>query len=493
MAEPIAPHRPGIGVTEDQLLPLQGQGIREACSPGVGLNGRPEVSATTSANGTVFLRVHEGCLVQVPQDANQLLFQSAAPVFMSPATVLPVPLAMIPREDGHSFPWKGGAPLFPVPMQNAAALSLRGNKAQEYAVLSYANSATVQGADPRVELQILPVLLPAHNNVLPGVGTVVGAEHLPEPQPAGRVSLYCDIPNGAHLAAAQKPDEAEGAGAQEGDVVSESCSSSSQREEKARISGAEATLSLMLTDGAVNGPAQADKDLHFPSLVELAKRTEVCKNTGRKSGSSNFLGVSKHRKSGRWESHVWMPEKSRQIYLGGFDCSMAAACAYDIVAIKVKGEKATTNFRKLLYSPYSQWIEETRVTEIIAHIRRQSRGFSRGHSRFRGVTQHPNGRWEARIGVGTKSHIYLGLYGCQEQAARHYDEALVRLKGMSATTNFPLMKYTRQIEEHRLMVQQQSSADKNQSLKTRKSMKVTVKWIKHGNGPLKSKSKKATA
>jgi hypothetical protein len=32
-------------------------------------------------------------------------------------------------------------------------------------------------------------------------------------------------------------------------------------------------------------------------------------------------------------------------------------------------------------------------------VRRQSQGFARGSSSFRGVTHHPNGRWEARIGT----------------------------------------------------------------------------------------------
>ncbi len=42
--------------------------------------------------------------------------------------------------------------------------------------------------------------------------------------------------------------------------------------------------------------------------------------------------------------------------------------------------------------------------------RRQSQGFSRGTSTFRGVTHHPSGRWEARIGVPGSKHIYLGLF-----------------------------------------------------------------------------------
>ena len=74
-------------------------------------------------------------------------------------------------------------------------------------------------------------------------------------------------------------------------------------------------------------------------------------------------------------------------------------------------------------------------------IRRQSQGFARGSSGFRGVTQHPNGRWEARIGMPNSKHIYLGLYNEESAAARAYDMALVRLRGPGAATNYTLANY----------------------------------------------------
>lgn len=42
--------------------------------------------------------------------------------------------------------------------------------------------------------------------------------------------------------------------------------------------------------------------------------------------------------------------------------------------------------------------------------RRQSQGFSRGTSSYRGVTHHPSGRYEARVGIPGSRHAYLGLY-----------------------------------------------------------------------------------
>lgn len=53
--------------------------------------------------------------------------------------------------------------------------------------------------------------------------------------------------------------------------------------------------------------------------------------------------------------------------------------------------------------------------------------------------------------MGAKRHIYLGLYGTEERAAKHYDEALVRMKGASGATNFPVRTYWKQLEGHRRM------------------------------------------
>ncbi len=38
----------------------------------------------------------------------------------------------------------------------------------------------------------------------------------------------------------------------------------------------------------------------------------------------------------------------------------------------------------------------------------RAQGFSRGSSSFRGVTAHPSGRWESRIGIPGSKHVYLG-------------------------------------------------------------------------------------
>ena len=44
-------------------------------------------------------------------------------------------------------------------------------------------------------------------------------------------------------------------------------------------------------------------------------------------------------------------------------------------------------------------------------LRRSSKGFARGSSKYRGVTRHKCGKWEARMGqlLGRK-YVYLGLF-----------------------------------------------------------------------------------
>eukprot|EP00854_Cymbomonas_tetramitiformis_P006724 gene6724-8046_t len=47
-------------------------------------------------------------------------------------------------------------------------------------------------------------------------------------------------------------------------------------------------------------------------------------------------------------------------------------------------------------------------------------------------------------------HIYLGLFNDEEDAARAYDRALVRLRGTSAATNFALSDYKEELGAYRV-------------------------------------------
>lgn len=59
-------------------------------------------------------------------------------------------------------------------------------------------------------------------------------------------------------------------------------------------------------------------------------------------------------------------------------------------------------------------------------------------SRFKGVTRHSQGRWQALVTKDYQRH-YLGLFDSEEDAARAYDEKARQLHGEFAWLNFPVV------------------------------------------------------
>ncbi|XP_010554502.1 PREDICTED: ethylene-responsive transcription factor WRI1 [Tarenaya hassleriana] len=177
--------------------------------------------------------------------------------------------------------------------------------------------------------------------------------------------------------------------------------------------------------------------------------------SGRRS--SIYRGVTRHRWTGRFEAHLWdksswnsiQNKKGKQVYLGAYDSEEAAARTYDLAALKYWGPDTILNFPIETYTKEMEEMKRVTREEYLASLRRQSSGFSRGVSKYRGVARHHhNGRWEARIGrVFGNKYLYLGTYNTQEEAAAAYDMAAIEYRGANAVTNFDISNYMDRLKQ----------------------------------------------
>ncbi|XP_027350433.1 AP2-like ethylene-responsive transcription factor At2g41710 isoform X1 [Abrus precatorius] len=138
--------------------------------------------------------------------------------------------------------------------------------------------------------------------------------------------------------------------------------------------------------------------------------------------SSIYRGVTRHRWTGRYEAHLWdkstwnqnQNKKGKQVYLGAYDDEEAAARAYDLAALKYWGPGTLINFPVTDYTRDLEEMQNVSREEYLASLRRKSSGFSRGLSKYRGLSS----RWEPSYGRMAGSDYFNSIhYAAGEDSA----------------------------------------------------------------------------
>lgn len=197
--------------------------------------------------------------------------------------------------------------------------------------------------------------------------------------------------------------------------------------------------------------------------------------TSARGGPSRYRGVVWHKSNSKWEARIY--EGGKQKFLGYFTNEDAAALAYDDYAIRVHGNVSKLNFPEryadvALPQPVRSIGSEkpkgapgtvagsarpNTLHRGAPKVPNLSHGVGmgsssarhggmrvqpvKGSSRFRGVSWNSNcSKWRAQVWKGSEVH-HLGYFEREEDAARAYDEAALRIRGPDAPTNYPRSHY----------------------------------------------------
>ncbi|PRW59041.1 AP2-like ethylene-responsive transcription factor AIL1 isoform A [Chlorella sorokiniana] len=108
-------------------------------------------------------------------------------------------------------------------------------------------------------------------------------------------------------------------------------------------------------------------------MEQAASQAAPAQRTG-----SGYRGVTLHKRTQRYEGHVWIDKK--QVYLGAFDDPKQAACGHDIMALRSKGQSTRgedINFPLSMYEPLEPMLSQMTQADVVAALRSYSKSLTR--------------------------------------------------------------------------------------------------------------------
>lgn len=164
--------------------------------------------------------------------------------------------------------------------------------------------------------------------------------------------------------------------------------------------------------------------------------TEQENNQNRRKPVTNTTGYKGVRVStgdNRWGAVVAINDKN--VRVGTYSSPEEAARMYDMLALKLHGEFACTNFPRERYTVEDIENAYTEAMKVCS---------CNNKSGYRGVCRHTqNPTWVAKICVNRKT-MHLGSFSTGILAAIAYDKKALELLGDKAKLNFPKENYIKE-------------------------------------------------